>query len=79
MNGDEVRNVRFRRGFYDASQVNDLLDRIAAGLDAGRPAGPLIANATFRIRTIRLGYDVGAVAGSWSSSAAGRIGPSWPE
>jgi hypothetical protein len=33
---------------YDASEVNDLLLRIAAELDAGRPVGPLIANAAFR-------------------------------
>lgn len=39
MNGDEVRNVKFSSGTYDASQVNDLLERIAAELDAGRPAG----------------------------------------
>jgi DivIVA domain-containing protein len=43
--GDEIRNVQFiRAAGYDASQVNDLLDRIAAELDAGRQAGPLIAN-----------------------------------
>jgi hypothetical protein len=28
--------------------VDDLLGRVAAELDAGRPAGPLIENATFR-------------------------------
>jgi DivIVA domain-containing protein len=57
MTGDEVRDVRFfshASGYnisdegYDASEVDDLLRRIAAELDAGRPAGPLIANATFR-------------------------------
>lgn len=49
MSGDEIRNVQFiRAADYDASQVNDLLDRIAAELDAGRQAGPLIANAAFR-------------------------------
>ena len=48
MNGDEVRDVRFPSGSYDASQVDDLLRRIAVELDAGRPAGPLIAGATFR-------------------------------
>jgi DivIVA domain-containing protein len=63
VNGDEVRNIRFGgsgpySGDYDASQVNDLLDRIAAELDAGRPAGPLIANATFQARR---GYDAKAV------------------
>jgi DivIVA domain-containing protein len=61
VNGDEVRNVKFSSGTYDASQVNDLLERIAAELDAGRPAGPLIANATFQERFFRRGYDTGAV------------------
>jgi DivIVA domain-containing protein len=49
VNGDEVRDVRFPSGSYDASQVDDLLRRIAVELDAGRPAGPLIAGATFRL------------------------------
>jgi hypothetical protein len=33
---------------YAAPEVDDLLGRVAAELDAGRPAGPLIENATFR-------------------------------
>jgi DivIVA domain-containing protein len=65
LNGDEARNVTFNtggiRGGYDASQVNDLLDRIAAELHAGRPAGPLIANATFKAGLFYRGYDTGAV------------------
>jgi len=35
VNGDEVRNIKFRRGhrqYYDASQVNEVLYRIAAEL-----------------------------------------------
>ena len=50
VNSDEVRATRFERGAsgYDASQVDELLGRIAAELDAGRPAGPLIENAKFR-------------------------------
>ena len=53
VNGDEVRDVRFRRiGGYDASEVDELLRRIAVELDAGRLAGPLIVGATFReVRT----------------------------
>jgi DivIVA domain-containing protein len=45
--------VRFRRiGGYDASEVDELLRRIAVELDAGRPAGPLIVGAAFRqVRT----------------------------
>jgi DivIVA domain-containing protein len=67
VNGDEVRNVRFRPsvGGYDASQVDDLLLRIAEELDAGRPAGPLIANATLQPAGLglrsRRGYDIDAV------------------
>ena len=58
MNGDEVRNVEFSEGDYDASQVNELLERIAAELDAGRPTRPLIANATFRmVRGPGRGYE----------------------
>ena len=61
MNGDEVRDTWFlrRRRSYDASEVDDLLDRVAAELDAGRPAGPLIENATFQEK--KEGYDVDAV------------------
>lgn len=46
VSGDEIRNVRFvRAAGYDASQVDHLLDRIAAELDAEtisryRPGGP---------------------------------------
>jgi DivIVA domain-containing protein len=61
VNGDEVRNITFGHGLYDASQVSELLDRIAAELDAGRPAGPLIASATFKQRPFARGYDAGAV------------------
>lgn len=67
VNGDEVRDARFGTyvGGYDASQVDDLLRRIAGELDAGRPAGPLIANATFRPAGLGLrsprGYDTDAV------------------
>jgi len=62
VNGDEVRDtwfLRSRRG-YDTSEVDDLLDRVAAELDAGRPAGPLIENATFEKKNGK-GYDVDAV------------------
>ena len=33
---------------YDVPEVEDLLDRIAAELDAGRPAWPLIESTTMR-------------------------------
>ena len=67
MNGDEVRNVRFRLsvGGYDAPQVDDLLRRIGVELDAGRPAGPLIADVTLQPAGTGLcsprGYDIDAV------------------
>ena len=64
MNGDEVRNIglsRFRGRGYRASEVNDLLLRIAAELDAGRPVGPLIANATFRTWSLRGSYKTGPI------------------
>ena len=58
---DEVQNITFGKGLYDASQVDELLDRIATELDAGRPAGPLIASATFKRRPFVRGYNAGAV------------------
>lgn len=67
MYGDEVRDTRFlgpagkfTRG-YDAAEVDELLDRIAAELDAGRQVRPLIENAVFRARTGTGGYDAQAV------------------
>lgn len=67
MNGDEVRDTRFlgptgkfTRG-YDAAEVDELLHRIAAELDAGRQVRPLIENAVFRARTGTGGYDAQAV------------------
>jgi hypothetical protein len=54
MNADEVRNARLRETgapvSYDAAEVDDLLNRAAVELDAGRPAGPLITNATLGLR-----------------------------
>jgi hypothetical protein len=49
---------------YAAPEVDDLLGRVAAELDVGRPAGPLIENATFRRMHNPLlpgGYDIDAV------------------
>lgn len=61
MKADEVRDVRFLSGGYDASQVEELLRRIAAELDAGRTAGPLIADAAFRrARAGQAGYETDA-------------------
>jgi len=70
VNGDEVWAVRFSAGefeAYEAREVDDLLRRVAAELDAGRPAGPLIESArfwrrreNFRTRATQ-GYDVEAV------------------
>jgi hypothetical protein len=46
---------------YDARQVDDLLRRVAAELDVGRPAGPLIENATLQERRWGRRYDIDAV------------------
>ena len=62
MNGNQVRGTSFRRpgGLgYDAAEVDGLLGRVAAELDAGRPAGPLIEKAAFRKRP--WGYDIDSV------------------
>ncbi|HEV2377700.1 MAG TPA: hypothetical protein VGS19_36750 [Streptosporangiaceae bacterium] len=66
MNGDTIRDTRFRlwSGGYEVNEVRDLLNRVAAEIDAGRAAGPLIQSATFR-RNWALsrgwGYDVDGV------------------
>jgi DivIVA domain-containing protein len=52
VNGDEVRRLVLptaERG-YDPAAVEDLLDRVAAELDAGRPVTPLIETATFPLQ-----------------------------
>ena len=46
---------------YDARQVDDLLRRVAAELDAEGSARPLIENAAFRTRKYRRRYDIEAV------------------
>jgi hypothetical protein len=46
---------------YATPEVDDLLRRVAAELDVGRPAGPLIENATFPRRLIAGTYDIDAV------------------
>lgn len=75
MNGDEVRNVKFSEGEYDESQVRDLLECIAAELDAGRPARPLIENATFRmVHSPGRGYETCAV--DWFLNQLRREDPS---
>ena len=63
MNGNEVRNVKFSPGLYSAAEVNDLLERVAAELDAGRAYRAVgIADATsWRARSRRSGYDTDAV------------------
>ncbi len=67
MNGDQIRDTWFCRAGasgvsgYDARQVNDLCRRVAAELDAGGSAGPLIQNASFRKLSFGLRYDIDAV------------------
>ena len=87
MNGDEVRNTTFLTvgGFghyagygYDASEVDVLLGRVAAELDAGRPAGPLIENAKFQTRRKRQ-YDIDAVDWFLDQLLLHERHPRWPE
>jgi hypothetical protein len=67
VNGEQVRDTRFwlpphsEIAGYDARQVDGLVRRVAAELDAGRSAGPLIEKATFRRRLYRWRYDIDAV------------------
>jgi DivIVA domain-containing protein len=68
VNGDVVRDTWFLRSSwwrsitgYAVPEVDDLLGRVAAELDADRPAGPLIENATFRRIRMSRGYDIDAV------------------
>lgn len=66
VNGDQVRDTwfwppRYSVVGYDARQVQELFRRVAAELDAGRPVGPLIENATLRTRESGGRYDIGAV------------------
>jgi DivIVA domain-containing protein len=65
VNGDQVRGRSFvvpksRLSGYDADEVEDLLDSVAAELDAGRPAGPVIETATFPAPG-EWSYDIDAV------------------
>jgi hypothetical protein len=63
VNGDEVRDTWLLSpsgGGYEGPEVDDLLRRVAAELDAGRPAGSLIESAAFGIRSGK-GYDIDAV------------------
>jgi hypothetical protein len=67
VNGEQVRDTRFwlpphsEIAGYDARQVDGLVHRVAAELDAGRSARPLIEKATFRRRLYRWRYDIDAV------------------
>jgi DivIVA domain-containing protein len=61
--GDEIRGTTFliAAGGYDVAQVDDLLGRIVAEIDADRPIEPLISNVSFRRGGWTHGYDVQAV------------------
>lgn len=68
MNGDEVRRLVFRRiSGYETAAVDELLDRVATELDAGRPVAHLIQDARFPWQLLQLrgglrgGYDPAAV------------------
>src|SRR5690349_7830029 len=59
--GDEIRDTTFLIAGvgYDVAQVDDLLRRVAAEIDADQPVEPLIEDAAFTTR--RYGYDFQAV------------------
>jgi len=64
--GGEVRDTWFldaRGGYpgYRASDVDELLRRVADELDAGRPAGPLIEDGAIRLASWRRAYNIDAV------------------
>jgi hypothetical protein len=66
VNGGQVRDTWFCPAGkevpgYDARQVDDLLHRVVAELDAGGSAGQLIQNATFRRVNFGRRYDIDAV------------------
>ena len=66
VNGDQVRDTWFwwpvhEIPGYNAPEVDDLVARVAAELDAGRPAGPVIENATLRWQKWRRRYDIDSV------------------
>ena len=98
VNGDVVRDTWFLRSSwlrnitssatprsltgYATREVDDLLGRVAAELDAGRPAGSLIENATFRRMHNRLlPGDMTSTpsTGSLTSSFGSRTTLSWLE
>jgi hypothetical protein len=76
--GDEVRDTWFLPGGgwwgggsvpeYLASDVDGLLRRVAAELDAERPAGPLIENTVFRSGKGGRRMTSTPWTGSWTSS-----------
>ena len=64
--GDQVRDTSFwpplRGGTgYDSREVDDLVRRVAAELDADRPAGPVIEHTALRTRSWGRRYDIDAV------------------
>jgi hypothetical protein len=61
--GDEVRDTTFLivPGGRDVAQVDDLLRRVAAEIDAGRPVEPVIDSESATLRPQKYGYDVEAI------------------
>jgi DivIVA domain-containing protein len=74
VNGDEVRDTRFAstrvRG-YHAPEVDELLHRVAAELDAGRSPRPLIETATFQVtsRLPAISPTMGAITSRYDIDA----------
>jgi len=66
VNGDQLRQTwfwppRLEQHGYRAWDVDDLVSRVAAELDAGRPAGPLIGTTELGKRRWGRRYDIDAV------------------
>jgi hypothetical protein len=69
VNGDQIRQTWFwppksGQSGYDAREVDDLVNQVAAELDAGRPAGPLVElveKAALRQGKWGRRYDIDAV------------------
>jgi|GEM_PF-3863519 len=79
--GDSIRNARFApvrlREGYDMSEVDALLDQMAAAADAGRDLAPFTMYARFSSVRMREGYSMAEVdrfleslGGAPSTSAA---------
>jgi DivIVA domain-containing protein len=73
---DDVRSAEFslaRKGGYRPDDVDELLERLVAAMEAGEPIGDLVASA--RLATGRVGYDRAGVDALLERLAPGRRQP----